>query len=301
MKNFVYLMQGTSDRIGEYLHLRERPGADAVFLTYDREREGCIFFPNSTFMQGRNRMLAEARKLGDYRYFIFMDDDVEFVRGGYDEFESLLLQLRPAIGVPVFNRMRESVIGLGSPFSRFYVPFLDWQVAWDYDGQMNAYHRDLVLDGLALPYWESFTDNWWVADIISSEVAMNFYRGGVLQFNRIVISNKIHRDYARSDSPKEQAAQWMEPQFADGYVKLISPRFALRRYLQRLILPIMPRYFNPDNPRGLVGPIAHLRKALKETRAYRPGESYRVNPQIVAERLHSDSPLYHHYLRHRTD
>ena len=118
MKNFIYMVQGTSDRIGEYLHLRERPGADAVFLTYDREREGCIFFPNSTFMQGRNRMLAEARKLGDHRYFIFMDDDVEFVRGSYGDFESLLLQLRPAIGVPVFGRLRDSVIGLGSPFGR---------------------------------------------------------------------------------------------------------------------------------------------------------------------------------------
>ncbi len=70
-------------------------------------------------------MLAEAHKLGDYRYFIFMDDDVEFVRGGYGDFESLLLQLRPAIGVPVSGRLRDSVIGFGSPFGRTYLPSMD--------------------------------------------------------------------------------------------------------------------------------------------------------------------------------
>ena len=65
-------------------------------------------------------MLAEAHKLGDYRYFI-----VEFVRGGYGDFESLLLQLRPAIGVPVSGRLRDSVIGFGSPFGRTYLPSMD--------------------------------------------------------------------------------------------------------------------------------------------------------------------------------
>ena len=294
-------MQGTSDRIGEYLHLRERPGADAVFLTYDREREGCIFFPNSTFMQGRNRMLAEARKLGDYRYFIFMDDDVEFVRGGYGEFESLLLQLRPAIGVPVFGRLRDSVIGLGSPFGRIYLPSMDWQMAWDYDGQMNAYHRDLVLDGLAIPYWESFSNQWWVADIIPCAVARNFYADGILQFNRIVISNKIHRDYPKTPRPQEQAAHWMAQQFVGECAMPISPQFSLRRYLRRLIFPVKPRYFKRDVAKGIVGPIVHLRKILKETRDYRPRENYRVEPQIVAERLLPDSPLYENYLRHRAD
>ena len=294
-------MQGTSDRIGEYLHLRERPGADAVFLTYDCEREGCIFFPNSTFMQGRNRMLAEARRLGDYRYFIFMDDDVEFVRGGYDEFESLLLQLRPAIGFPVFGRLRDAVIGFGSPFGRIYLPYMDWQIAWDYDGQMNAYHRDLVLDGLVLPYWESFTDNWWVADIIPCAIARNFYPEGMLQFNRIVISNKIHRDYPCAPQTTEKTAQWMASQFAGKCALPISPQFSLRRYFRRLIFPFKPRYFKRDVAKGIVGPIVHLRKILKETRDYRPRENYRVEPQIVAERLLPDSPLYENYLRHRAD
>ena len=301
MKNFVYLMQGTSDRIGEYLHLRERPGADAVFLTYDREREGCLFFPNSTFMQGRNRMLAEARKLGDYRYFIFMDDDVEFVRGGYDEFESLLLQLRPAIGVPVFNRTRNSVVGFGSALGRVYLPYLDWQIAWDYDGQMNAYHRDLVLDGLALPYWESLSDDWWLADVIPRATAMSFYSDGILQFARITINNKIHRDYPRSDKPVENAAEWMDAQFTDEHSMPMGVEFSLLRYLRRLVFPFKPKYFRRANPHGLIAPLVHLPAMLAETRAYRPRENYRINPQIVAEKLHPDSPLYQHYLRHRAD
>ena len=297
-------MQGTSDRIGEYLHLRERPGADAVFLTYDREREGCIFFPNSTWMQGRNRMLAEARKLGDYRYFIFMDDDVEFVRGSYDEFESLLLQLRPAIGVPVVDRLRDAVVGFGSALGRTYLPYMDWQIAWDYDGQMNAYHRDLVLDGLVLPYWESFTDNWWVSDVISSALAMNFYPEEMLQFNRIVISNNLHRDYPRAlqmKQTKEKAAHWMASQFAGKCAMPIPPQFSLRRYLRRLIFPFKSKYFRRNNPRGLVAPPLHWRAIIAQTRAYRPSENYRVNPQTVAEKLHPDSPLYQHYLRHRAD
>ena len=301
MKNFIYMVQGDAGRIGEYLHLRERPGADAVFLTYDQEREGCIFFPNSTWTQGRNRMLAEARKLGDYRYFIFMDDDVEFVRGGHDEFESSLLQLRPAAATPIFPCIRGECIGLGNPFGKWFIPLLNHQIFWHSDPQMIAYHCDVIHDGIALPLIESFeSENWHFSSQIHLSVLRSFYGEALLHFNHIAVANDLHRPYPRTDDCST-ADHWLAAQFTKDYKPFFTPNFQLLRFIQRLLLPIKARYFNRDVAKGIVGPVVHLRKILNETRAYRPRESYRVNPQIVAERLHSDSPLYHHYLRHRTD
>jgi len=69
VKNIVYLVQGESYLVKEYYHLQERDNADAIFLTYDRQIDGAVYFPNSTWTEGRNKLLAAARKKGEYLYF----------------------------------------------------------------------------------------------------------------------------------------------------------------------------------------------------------------------------------------
>jgi hypothetical protein len=75
-----------------------------------------IFFPNSTWNQGRNALLAAARQ-HQCRYYIFVDEDAELVHREWDsdghslskpeepgdtwrEFERLLLTWKPAVAVP---------------------------------------------------------------------------------------------------------------------------------------------------------------------------------------------------------
>ncbi len=76
MKNFLYLVQGQSELVKNYLHLADRDSADAVFLTYDKPIEEALYFPNSTWAQGRNKMLEIALTKEDYLYYIFCDDDI---------------------------------------------------------------------------------------------------------------------------------------------------------------------------------------------------------------------------------
>jgi len=72
MKNFLYLIQGRSDLIKNYLNLVNRDNADAIFLTYDKQIDEAIFFPNSTWAQGRNKILEIALEKEDYLYYILV-------------------------------------------------------------------------------------------------------------------------------------------------------------------------------------------------------------------------------------
>jgi len=88
MKDFIYLVQGKSELIRNYFHLLGNPNSEVIFLTYDRPIEEAIFFPNSTWAQGRNKLLETALSKGDYLYYIFCDDDINFIRGSWDTFEN---------------------------------------------------------------------------------------------------------------------------------------------------------------------------------------------------------------------
>ncbi len=101
MKSFIYLVQGESNLISNYLDLKKREDADVIYLTYDKKVENAIYFPNSTWSEGRNKLLKAARLKGEYLYYIFCDDDIEFRKGSWDEFERLLILHKPAIGFPV--------------------------------------------------------------------------------------------------------------------------------------------------------------------------------------------------------
>ncbi len=303
MKSFIYLVQGSAVRIDRYLPLRERPDADAVFLTYDQEREGCIYFPGSTWASGRNRLLAEAQKRGSYLYFIFMDDDVEFMRGGYDEFESLLMQLRPAAATPVFPCTRAYRIGLfNSFFVQWFYPLLKYQIFHSSDTQLIAFHNDVVQDGIVLPWIESFdSENWHLPGAIQFVMLRIFYGKALLSFNTITVSNDCHRIYPRPGGTEridDFINRWTRAQFIKGHKPCGGTRFQLLRFFRRLLLPVKRRYFKRGVIGGIVGPIADLWEIVRQTRAYRPCTSHRVEAQFVARQLLPDSPLYARYLRH---
>ncbi len=312
MKSFIYLVQGNAVRIDRYLPLRERPDADAVFLTYDQEREGCIYFPGSTWASGRNRLLAEAKKRGSYLYFIFMDDDVEFMRGGYDEFESLLMQLRPAAATPVFPCTRAYCIGFFNSFffkwsfffKRFY-PVLKYQVFHFSDPQLIAFHNDVMQDGIVSPLMESFdSKSWHIPSAIQLIMLRSFYGKALLSFNTITVSNDCHRIYprpGRNERTDDFTNRWTRAQFIKGHKPYGGTRFLPLRFFLRLVLPVKRRYFKHGIIGGVVGPVADLWEIVRQTRAYRSCANYRVAPPSVARQLLHDSPLYAQYLRHLED
>ena len=67
---FAYLVQASSKSVNS---LRvELVGKTFFILTWDEKIEGCEFFPNSSWSQGRNRLLDMAKAAGEFDYYIFM-------------------------------------------------------------------------------------------------------------------------------------------------------------------------------------------------------------------------------------
>ena len=212
MKNFLYLVQGEAKLVKEYLHLAERKNATAIFLTYDKPLKEAIFFPNSTWAKGRNKMLEIALKKDDYLYYIFCDDDISFKKGGWKEFEKSLLTLKPAIAIPIFLEKTKK--------SPLY--WLKYNSFLYNDEQMMAFHKKVIQDCIVLPYQSHFDDiHWWASCEIQQILIQNFYYSNSIQFNNIQISNKCRKRYPNTvkgrNTFKKLIRNWLTNQFQGNY------------------------------------------------------------------------------------
>ncbi len=224
-KYYIYMVQGQADLVKNYMHLGDRAGVDAVYLTYDREMDGALYFPNSTWAEGRNRMMEEALGKGKrYEYYIYIDDDVEFKRGGWDRFEELLMRYRPAVGVPVVMKSEKT------PF-----PLHKYQTFIFNDEQMMAFHREVVEDRILLPYQVRFDSvNWWASCEIQQILIQNFYSSNSLQFNEIEIANTERGRYEEGDENfRVVMNEWLDAQFAGRYRSISYYRKTQLRALWR--------------------------------------------------------------------
>ncbi len=185
---FIYLVQGQASLVQHFLHLAERRNADAIFLTYDKPIEQAIYFPKSTWAEGRNRLLQEVESLSmDYDYLIYADDDAHFYVGDWDKFEQGLAEFKPAIGVPVVDRTANTVL----PY-----PLFQAQVFSTNDEQLMAIRKDIVKQGRILPYQTQFDQiHWWATCYLQQKLIQGFYPNDVIQFNFCRINNLEHDRY----------------------------------------------------------------------------------------------------------
>ena len=212
MKNFLYLIQGRSDLIKNYSNLVNRDNADAIFLTYDKQIDEAIFFPNSTWAQGRNKMLEIALEREDYLYYIFGDDDIAFKKGGWGEFEENLMVLKPAIAVPVFLEKTKK-----TPLR-----WLKYHSFLFNDEQMIAFHNEVIKDGIIIPYQNQFHDiHWWASCEIQQILIQNFYSADSIQLNKIHITNECRLRYPNPDIGRNTfeklIREWLAKQFIGNY------------------------------------------------------------------------------------
>lgn len=237
MKKFIYLVQGKAELMKNYLHLSDNPNADLILLTYDQPIEAVtnepikesIFFPKSTWAQGRNKLLEMALNKGDYLYYIFCDDDINFIRGNWDTFEKQLLKYKPAIAVPINPKT------IRTPFKG-----LQYQSFLTNDEQLMAFHKDVVRDFILLPYQEQFDSiYWWAACQIQETLIQNFYYSDAIQFNNICISNDAGENYVRPESELDfkklynLVNDWLSDQFLSKYRDMPSPKRRLVIILAR--------------------------------------------------------------------
>lgn len=233
VKRFVYLVQAAERMPYEML---SGPDSDVILLTWKKPAAEGIFFPDSTWNEGRNRLLLEAlrRELAagrPYQYYIFLDEDCA-VR----EDTALAKQL----GIPLSGnpfRTFETALGKWQPAlgcTRYawqhHVPGREVNTGHNIDALFNAFHREAA--GLLLPYYTGFdSESWLYSQNIINQLATLFYHPYRMQFNLLVTRNQDRRGYVA------RGRNWAKPtRFLAG---------ALRPHLRRRLNRRAPNTISP--------------------------------------------------------
>jgi len=290
MGKFIYLVQGQARYIQNYLDLKLRNDVDAILLTYDKQIEGAIFYPDSTWGEGRNYLLSKALESGkQYQYYIFLDDDVKFLKGDYSLFEMQLAKYKPAIAVPVFDpKTRATIIGFKNWFNKRFISMGVYQICRFADAQFMAFHSDVIHDKLVVPLQTHFDAISWYATSSTQQLLMfNLYKKSILQFNNIIVKNDCHRDYTKH-AFKELQNNWFKQQFNKPIfdprplAKLTKNFFSWEMVFDIVNRSIKTRSFSM---------IDYYLRTLFYTFLYRPKKRYKIPKKKLIKILRKDSIL----------
>lgn len=207
MKRFLYLIQGKGEP-SENLSKLYGEDNDIIFLSWGKPAKGSIFFPFSTWTEGRNRLYQETLDK-DYLYYIFMDEDVYLKttdvckkpdKNPWRIFEEYLLEYEPAVGTPFFFWHKRSMAEIDTIFS--------------FDLIVNAIHKEAL--PILLPYYDSDDEeSWWYSGLYLVHLASLIYPSHTLQFNAITSVNVSKGDNPHKDNTLYPHAQdWNKVNFA---------------------------------------------------------------------------------------
>ncbi|MFZ3047206.1 MAG: hypothetical protein WA151_14945 [Desulfatirhabdiaceae bacterium] len=201
MKPFVYLIQ--SEARMPYDNLPDENN-DIILLTWGvpSNRPGSLFYPESSWNEGRNRLLAEAlgrvRKSGEnYLYFIFLDEDIAIKEdtdlakrlgipltgNPFRTFEACLLEWEPAVGYTRYSWQHTE-------------PDCEVNLGYNFDAMMNAFHWESL--SVLLPYYTGFdAESWLYSQHLINHLCTLLYHFHRIQFNVILTQNKNRRAYSQ--------------------------------------------------------------------------------------------------------
>lgn len=195
MKPFIYLIQSESDM--PYSDLPDEEN-DIILLTWKKpsDRNNAIYYPQSTWNEGRNRLLKEAlARNADYLYYIFLDgdcivkEDAELARSlnvalcgnPFRTFEKYLLEWEPAVGYSRYSWQYEE-------------PGSEVNLGYNFDALFNAFHRETI--SFLLPYYTGFDcESWLYSQHIINHLTALLYNAHRIQFNVITTRNANRKSY----------------------------------------------------------------------------------------------------------
>eukprot|EP00961_Rhodomonas_salina_P235429 3182060-Rhodomonas_salina.2 len=224
---FVYLVQ--SDVCIDLSHLAS-DRSEVIQLNWKSEPgPACpnnVYLPNSTLVQGRNRLYREviARfPAHRFKYVILMDGDATLVEvedfgmnTGYPwrTFEDYLLEWEPAVGFPHFG-------------NQDYNPEWEVQVAYNFDQIVVAYHHETA--PLLLPYTERFDSlSWWYCASVQNALIAALHNDHRLQFNALRTlswQNNLSPVYRRGANFLHPMA-WIAPAITSLDALMLIPFFS---------------------------------------------------------------------------
>lgn len=180
----LYLVQTASSR-----PYPDIPDDKLCLLTFKQPADNAIFLPNSTWTTGRNALLQavldKAAKGEVYDYYIFLDDDLIWTSGSFQEFEDRLEASKPLIAFP---HMRGYA----------YTP-----VTFMYDACFNAFHKDVIFKTDLLPYVADFDHiSWWYSQfIVIYKTLYMFSSSEIGSYGDLIVDNSAHNPYPRAHNP----------------------------------------------------------------------------------------------------
>ena len=197
MKKFVYLIQSA-----DHMPYGDLPGPDndIILLTWKSPADfaGAVYYPDSSWNEGRNRLLQEALLRGGgegYLYYIFLDDDClisedrDFARrmgitltgNPFRTFERFLVEWEPAIGYTRYDWQH-------------FEPGQAVNGGYNFDAIFNAFHREAL--SLLMPYYTGYdTESWLYSQLLINHLAAVFYNPHRLQFNAVTTANRRLKGY----------------------------------------------------------------------------------------------------------
>lgn len=239
-KQFVYLVQAKSclpKHLASFIELGSSSKRDVIVLSWGQQcldsstnSRGVdyVYEKNTTWSSGRNILyhLATENRHGKYRYYIFMDEDIEFsftpftahdtyskgAKNALEAFENFLLSYEPAVGLCNYCSRCGKSLPNGSvvpalccsarPSSGIIPPILP--VTITFDAAINAFHTDAIQH--ILPYRLDYEEiSWWESQkyvILASDI---LFRGQVVRYTHVTAINNNHRDY-----PQQVLDNWGE-------------------------------------------------------------------------------------------
>jgi hypothetical protein len=196
IKPFVYLIQSASDM--PYPDIPDERN-DILLLTWKTPSpwKDAVFYPNSTWNEGRNRLLKEAlARNTDYLYYIFLDGDcivkedtdlarmlnVPLCGNPFRTFERYLLEWEPAVGYTRYSW-------------QYTEPNTEVNLGYNFDALFNAFHRETL--SFLLPYYTGFdSESWLYSQHIMNHLTAILYNSHRIQFNVITTRNATRKSYA---------------------------------------------------------------------------------------------------------
>lgn len=151
-----------------------RPGQDVA-----------LFWPKSTWAEGRNLAWEAASRLGEQiDYAFFLDDDIGFRRGNYQGFVAAVHALQPLLAAPLVPRTASK---------RFQIKGAAVQAGAIHDEQLLVFHRSALDDPFVWPLERRHESlSWHVACMIQQFFIHERFPQKLAQFNDFVISNEGH-------------------------------------------------------------------------------------------------------------
>jgi hypothetical protein len=198
--NIIYLIQTSTVFPNLLKCLKDK---DHVLLSYkENTKDTTIFFPNSTWTTGRNKIREYVLSLNKtYDYYIFLDEDIKFSEysqiNGFNKFEQLLEEYKPYIANP-------NLVGYYPNIPNCNIRTTVW-----YDGIYNAFSKEAFFSDTIFPYVYAFDKNsWWFSQFIMIMLC-SLYKKNVILFTNIKITNILHSNYPRGLEERETVQKYV--------------------------------------------------------------------------------------------